>query len=107
MNLMQYKVMWDWIENWQRENNTKELPAYVKVDKLGIGLETIQKAEYLDMYQRVLKWKDTHNGAMPEFIGVEAPAIGTEPTPLPFFSVGILRLVFSKNRISKNRISNI
>jgi Pseudomurein endo-isopeptidase Pei len=86
MNLMQYKVMWDWINQWQRENKTNNLPQYVTVTKLDIGLERIEKSMIMDMYQRVKKWQETHEGKMPEIIGVEGPALGTEPT-LPSGSI--------------------
>lgn len=82
MNLAQYIQMWQWINEWQTKNHTKELPNYVTVSNFKIeGIDTIKKTTYMEMYNRVQKWKETHDGKMPEIIGIEGPAYNTEPGP--------------------------
>lgn len=80
MTLAQYVQMWQWIKEWQTDEKTEDLPNYVKVTRLGIsGVNQIEKKTIIDMYHRVKKWKETHDGKMPEIIGIESAANGTEP----------------------------
>lgn len=82
MNLAQHTQMWQWINEWQTKNNTKAVPNYVDVSSFKIeGVDKIEKTTFLDMLQRVEEYKKTHNGAMPQVIGIEKAAIGTEPAP--------------------------
>ena len=44
MNLAQYTQMWQWINEWQTKNNTKDLPTYVNVSSFKIeGVEQDRK----------------------------------------------------------------
>ena len=82
MNLAQYTQMWQWINEWQIKNNTKDLPNSVSVSNFKIeGVDKLEKATYMDMYDRVQKWQETHDGKMPEIIGINSTAHGTEPAP--------------------------
>ena len=82
MNLAQYTQMCQWIKEWQTKNNTKDLPNYVSVSSFKIeGVGKLEKAIYMDMYNRVQKWQTLHDGKMPEIIGIEGTAHGTEPKP--------------------------
>jgi hypothetical protein len=83
MSLAQYLKMWTWIKQWQSQNNTKNLPNYVDVSSLKIGLDRIEKDVYLDMFHRVGKYQEGHEGKMPETIGINSPAHGTEPPITP------------------------
>lgn len=82
MNLAQYTQMWAWINEWQTKNRTETLPNYVDISSFKIeGINRIEKTTYKNMYNRVVKWQETHEGKMPEIIGIEGPAKGTEPAP--------------------------
>jgi hypothetical protein len=82
MNLAQYLEMWQRIQKWQTENKTKELPNHVTVSDFKIeGIDIIEKTTFLDMLNRVQKWQETHDGKMPEIIGITVAAHDTEPTP--------------------------
>jgi hypothetical protein len=80
MSLAQYLEMWRRIQKWQTENNTTDLPNYVTVSDFNIeGLDKVEKTTFLDMLDRVKKWQETHDGKMPQIIGIKGAANGTEP----------------------------
>lgn len=79
MNLAQYLEMWARIKKWQVENKTEALPVHVDISDFKIDIDKIVKKTFIDMYSRVVKYQETHNGAMPQVIGIEGIATGTEP----------------------------
>lgn len=83
MILSQYLEMWNRINQWQVENNTDSLPNYVDVADMDVGVNPIYKDTYMDMYHRVLDYQNSHDGVMPQVIGIEGPVYGTEPTTTP------------------------
>lgn len=74
MNLSQYLEMWNRIGKWQGENKETRIPNYVKVVDLNIGVEKVTGAQLIDMAKRMKSWQDSHNGAMPQLIGIEGSA---------------------------------
>lgn len=83
MNLGQYNEMWARIKKWQVEKKTKELPSHIDISDFKIGVDKVTQANIKDMYTRVMKYKETHSGAMPQVIGIETAAKGTEPIRPP------------------------
>lgn len=81
MSLAQYLEMWNRINRWQSANKTTDLPNYVTVSDFKIGspvIDKIYKATFLNMLNRVKAFQALH-GSMPNVIGIEGAAIGTEP----------------------------
>jgi hypothetical protein len=70
----QYKEMWNRIAKWQAKEDTTELPAYVIISNMKVGINKVTKSQYLDMYKRWTAYKKAHKGKEPIIIGIEGPA---------------------------------
>lgn len=79
MKLPQYLEMWNRIGKWQKEKNETRLPNYVKVADMNIGVDKVTSAQLLDMIKRVKNWQNSHDGTMPQVIGIEGAASDSEP----------------------------
>lgn len=80
ITLIQYVEMWNRIIRWQKKTGEKRIPNYVDISDFKIkDVPKIIKTQIIDMESRVQNWKNSHNGAMPNIIGIEGPAPGTEP----------------------------
>jgi hypothetical protein len=75
--------MWNRIIKWQADKNITALPNYVNLADMnfGEGVDPIYKKTYIDIYNRVLAYQESHDGVMPEIIGIEGPYIGDSSQP--------------------------